>query len=181
MQPWKPIHPALQALQAWEDIALPKILIIEDESDLALGLRNNLEYEGCEVITARDGEEGARLACQERPDLILLDIMLPRLSGLDVCRQLRGKGMNTPIIMLTARGQEIDKVIGLRSARTITSPSRSASANCWRAFTSGCAASQGKKRNRGLIASERSNSISPGIRLSEKESRSICRRVSSRF
>jgi DNA-binding response OmpR family regulator len=92
---------------------LPRILIIEDEPDLALGLRNNLEYEGCEVITARDGEEGVRLACRERPDLILLDIMLPRLSGLDVCRQLRGKGMNTPIIMLTARGQEIDKVIGL--------------------------------------------------------------------
>ena len=92
---------------------MPRILIIEDEPDLALGLRNNLEYEGCEVITARDGEEGARLACQERPDLILLDIMLPSLSGLDVCRQLRGKGMDTPIIMLTARGQEIDKVIGL--------------------------------------------------------------------
>ena len=92
---------------------MPRILIIEDEPDLALGLRNNLEYEGCEVITAHDGEEGARLACQERPDLILLDIMLPRLSGLDVCRQLRVKGMNTPIIMLTARGQEIDKVVGL--------------------------------------------------------------------
>jgi two-component system alkaline phosphatase synthesis response regulator PhoP len=92
---------------------LPKILIIEDEPDLALGLRNNLEYEGYEVSTAWDGEEGLRLACQERPDLILLDVMLPRLSGLDVCRQLRGKGMQTPIIMLTARGQEIDKVIGL--------------------------------------------------------------------
>jgi DNA-binding response OmpR family regulator len=92
---------------------LPRILIIEDEMDLALGLRNNLEYEGCEVITARDGEEGLRLACQERPDLILLDIMLPRLSGLDVCRRVRSKGMQTPIIMLTARGQEIDKVIGL--------------------------------------------------------------------
>jgi DNA-binding response OmpR family regulator len=92
---------------------LPRILIIEDESDLALGLRNNLEIEGCEVITARDGEEGVRLASQENPDLILLDIMLPRLNGLDVCRQLRGKGMGTPIIMLTARGQEIDKVIGL--------------------------------------------------------------------
>jgi DNA-binding response OmpR family regulator len=92
---------------------LPRILIIEDEADLALGLRNNLEIEGCEVITARDGEEGVRLACQENPDLILLDIMLPRLNGLDVCRHLRGKGMGTPIIMLTARGQEIDKVIGL--------------------------------------------------------------------
>jgi DNA-binding response OmpR family regulator len=94
-------------------MALPRILIIEDEPDLAMGLRHNLEYEGYEVIIARDGEEGALLACQERPDLILLDIMLPRLSGLDLCRQLRGKGINTPIIMLTARGQEIDKVIGL--------------------------------------------------------------------
>jgi DNA-binding response OmpR family regulator len=94
-------------------MALPRILIIEDESDLAMGLRNNLEYEGYEVINARDGEEGALLACKERHDLILLDIMLPRLSGLDLCRQLRSKGINTPIIMLTARGQEIDKVIGL--------------------------------------------------------------------
>ncbi len=96
-----------------EDTALPRILIIEDEPDLALGLRNNLEYEGYEVITAGDGEEGLSIACQERPDLVLLDIMLPKLSGLDVCRQLRSKGLHTPIIMLTARGQEIDKVIGL--------------------------------------------------------------------
>jgi two-component system alkaline phosphatase synthesis response regulator PhoP len=92
---------------------LPRILIIEDEPDLVLGLRNNLEYEGYEVITAQDGEQGLNLACQERPDLILLDIMLPRLSGLDVCRELRRRGLQTPIIMLTARGQEIDKVIGL--------------------------------------------------------------------
>lgn len=92
---------------------MPRILIIEDEPDLALGLRNNLEYEGYEVRTAQDGEQGLNLACQERPDLILLDIMLPKLSGLDVCRQLRSRGVQTPIIMLTARGQEIDKVIGL--------------------------------------------------------------------
>lgn len=96
-----------------EGMALPRILIIEDEPDLMLGLRNNLEYEGYEVLTAQDGEQGLHLAWQERPDLILLDLMLPKLSGLDVCRQLRSKGMQTPIIMLTARGQEIDKVIGL--------------------------------------------------------------------
>lgn len=95
------------------DTALLRILIIEDEPDLVLGLRNNLEYEGYEVITAQDGEQGLNLVGQERPDLILLDIMLPRLSGLDVCRQLRSRGSQTPIIMLTARGQEIDKVIGL--------------------------------------------------------------------
>jgi two-component system alkaline phosphatase synthesis response regulator PhoP len=80
---------------------------------MVLGLRDNLEYEGYEVIAAGDGEEGLNRALTESPDLILLDVMLPRLSGLDVCRQLRGKGLETPIIMLTARGQEIDKVIGL--------------------------------------------------------------------
>ncbi len=95
------------------DIALPKILIIEDEPDMALGLRNNFEYEGYEVFTAADGEEGLNLALRMRPDLILLDLMLPKLSGLDVCRQLRSRSAQTPIIMLTARGQEIDKVIGL--------------------------------------------------------------------
>ncbi|HZS04394.1 MAG TPA: response regulator transcription factor [Blastocatellia bacterium] len=92
---------------------MPRILIVEDEPDLALGLRHNLEYEGYEVTTAPDGERGLDAACQERPDLILLDVMLPKLSGLDVCRQLRSRGVQTPIIMLTARGQEIDKVIGL--------------------------------------------------------------------
>jgi DNA-binding response OmpR family regulator len=92
---------------------LPKILIIEDEPDMVLGLRRNLEYEGYEVKAARDGEEGLKCALRESHDLILLDVMLPKLSGLDVCRRLRGGDVETPIIMLTARGQEIDKVLGL--------------------------------------------------------------------
>lgn len=92
---------------------MPRILIIEDEPDLALGLRDNCEYEGYEVLIARDGEEGLRRALEERPELILLDVMLPKLSGLDVCRRLRTSGSGVPIIMLTARGQEIDKVVGL--------------------------------------------------------------------
>jgi DNA-binding response OmpR family regulator len=92
---------------------LRKILIIEDEPDLVLGLRDNFEYEGYEVVVAGDGEEGIRRARGDRPDLILLDVMLPRLSGLEVCRQLRREGFETPIIMLTARGQEIDRVLGL--------------------------------------------------------------------
>lgn len=96
-----------------EDTVLPRILIIEDEQDMVLGLRNNLEWEGFEVIAASDGEEGLSCALSDRPDLILLDIMLPKLSGLDVCRRLRNAGKNTPVIMLTARGQEIDKVLGL--------------------------------------------------------------------
>jgi two-component system alkaline phosphatase synthesis response regulator PhoP len=80
---------------------------------MVLGLRRNLEWDGFEIITASDGDSGLSSALTEHPDLILLDIMLPRLSGLDVCRRLRGTGSETPVIMLTARGQEIDKVIGL--------------------------------------------------------------------
>lgn len=80
---------------------------------MVLGLKDNCEYEGYEVLVARDGEEGIWLALNQKPDLILLDIMLPKLSGLDVCQQLRKQGVEIPIIMLTARGQEIDKVVGL--------------------------------------------------------------------
>lgn len=92
---------------------MQRVLIIEDEPDMALGLRDNCEYEGYTVVVARDGEEGLSRAIADKPDIILLDIMLPKLSGLDVCRHLRSNGVETPIIMLTARGQEIDKVVGL--------------------------------------------------------------------
>lgn len=80
---------------------------------MILGLRDNFEYEGYDVLVARDGKEGLSRALADNPDVILLDIMLPKMSGLDVCRQLRSNGVDTPVIMLTARGQEIDKVIGL--------------------------------------------------------------------
>jgi DNA-binding response OmpR family regulator len=96
-----------------EDTKLQKVLIIEDEPDMVLGLRDNFEYEGYDVLVARDGREGLDRALADSPDLILLDIMLPKMSGLDVCRKLRSNGVDTPVIMLTARGQEIDKVIGL--------------------------------------------------------------------
>jgi DNA-binding response OmpR family regulator len=92
---------------------LQKVLIIEDEPDMVLGLKDNFEYEGYDVMVARDGREGLTRALADRPDVILLDIMLPKMSGLDVCRELRNQGLDTPVIMLTARGQEIDKVIGL--------------------------------------------------------------------
>jgi two-component system alkaline phosphatase synthesis response regulator PhoP len=92
---------------------LQKVLIIEDEPAMVLGLRDNFEYEGYEVLVARDGAEGMDRALKDKPNVILLDVMLPVKSGLDVCRELRSKGVDTPIVMLTARGQEIDKVIGL--------------------------------------------------------------------
>ena len=90
-----------------------KILVVEDEPNMVAGLRDNFEFEGYEVITARDGVEGLQRALEESPDLVVLDVMMPRLSGLEVCRQLRAKRASIPIIMLTARGQEVDKVVGL--------------------------------------------------------------------
>ena len=92
-----------------------KVLIVEDDQAMAVALRDGFTYEGYSVQVARDGAAGLRLATERGLDLVILDVMLPRLSGLDVCRQLRGAGNNTPIIMLTARGQEIDKVLGLKT------------------------------------------------------------------
>jgi DNA-binding response OmpR family regulator len=92
---------------------MKKILIIEDEQDLIKGLKLNLSDEGYHVDWALDGMEGLRKAIEEAPDLIILDIMLPEMNGLDVCRELRHKNINTPVIMLTAKGEEIDKVVGL--------------------------------------------------------------------
>lgn len=95
----------------------PLILIVEDEVDLVTLLKYNLEKEGFRVLTAHDGEEGLLLADEQSPHLILLDWMLPLMSGLEVCRQLRRnpKTREIPVIMLTARGEEADKVRGLNS------------------------------------------------------------------
>jgi DNA-binding response OmpR family regulator len=90
-----------------------KILIVEDEPKMVAGLRDNFEFEGYQVITAGDGVEGLQKALDESPDLVVLDVMMPRMSGLEVCKQLRAKRASLPIIMLTARGQEVDKVVGL--------------------------------------------------------------------
>ena len=92
---------------------MAKVLIIEDEPNMVLGLKDSCEYEGYEVAVARNGKEGLEKATTEKPDIILLDVMLPLMSGIDVCRALRTRGIETPILMLTARSQEIDKVIGL--------------------------------------------------------------------
>jgi DNA-binding response OmpR family regulator len=92
-----------------------KVLIVEDDQAMAVALRDGFTYEGYAVHVARDGAAGLRMAEERSHDLVILDVMLPRMSGLDVCRQLRSSGNETPIIMLTARGQEIDKVLGLKT------------------------------------------------------------------
>jgi two-component system alkaline phosphatase synthesis response regulator PhoP len=92
---------------------MTKILIVEDEPNMVAGLRDNFEYEGYEVLTASDGAEGLGRALNDAPDLVILDVMMPRMSGLDVCKQLKAKRPSLPVIMLTARGQEVDKVVGL--------------------------------------------------------------------
>ncbi len=90
-----------------------RILVIEDDPDMAMGLRDNLQFEGYQVTAAASGEDGLRSALKEAPQLVLLDVMLPGIDGFEVCQRLRAKGIKAPIIMLTARGQEIDKVRGL--------------------------------------------------------------------
>ena len=90
-----------------------KILIVEDNADLATGLEINLKKEGYKVFKAATGEEGIKTAIHDSPDLIILDIMLPGISGLDVCRDLRQKSIGIPIIMLTAKSDELDRVVGL--------------------------------------------------------------------
>ena len=90
-----------------------KILIVEDEEDVARGLELNLKKEGYRVIKANRGDTAVDLAIKENPHLILLDVMLPGLSGVDVCREVRKKGIEAPIIMLTAKAEEIDRVLGL--------------------------------------------------------------------
>ena len=92
----------------------PKILLVEDEAGLRLTLSDRLGSEGYTVETAIDGEAGLERAASGRYDLVILDVMLPRMSGFDVCREVRQRGVTTPILMLTARGQVVDKVVGLK-------------------------------------------------------------------
>ncbi len=91
-----------------------KILLVEDEQGLIVTLTDRLTSEGFDVVSASDGKTGFDLACEQRFDLILLDVMLPKKNGYDIARDLRQKGIQTPILMLTAKGETIDKVLGLK-------------------------------------------------------------------
>lgn len=93
---------------------MTRVLIVEDNHDLAFGLRNNLEIEGYAVEVAADGPTGLAAARQVQPDLIVLDLMIPGIDGYRVLRQLRDDGLNMPVLILTAKGEEADKVLGFR-------------------------------------------------------------------
>ena len=92
---------------------MSRILVVEDDLAILRGLRDNFAAEGYEVFVAEDGAEGYRLAREEDPDLIVLDLMLPALSGYEICRKLREEGDSVMILMLTARGEEADRILGL--------------------------------------------------------------------
>ncbi len=92
---------------------MARILVIEDEPEMQRGLRDNLEFEGYDVVVIGDGKKGLQTILDKKFDLILLDVMLPGMSGFDVCKKARAEGIITPIIMLTAKGEEVDKILGL--------------------------------------------------------------------
>ena len=89
------------------------VLVIEDDPAILTGLSDNLQCEGYDVITAADGETGYRLAREKKPDLLILDLMLPEMGGYEVCRKLRSEGVAAPILILSARGEEANRVLGL--------------------------------------------------------------------
>jgi sigma-B regulation protein RsbU (phosphoserine phosphatase) len=92
---------------------MSRILIVEDDPAILCGLKHNLEFESHQVLTAADGEAGYRSVHEHSPDLVILDLMLPKLSGHDLCRRVRGEGFHAPILMLSSRSQEADRVLGL--------------------------------------------------------------------
>src|SRR5216117_741549 len=125
---------------------MPRILIVDDQPEIVRGLEDNLRFEGYQTTSATNGEDALALALSDAPDLVLLDLMLPRMSGWDVCRELRRKGIDVPVIMLTARGAEVDRVLGLELGADdyVTKPSRCASSSlaCAR-----CCGARGRGRN----------------------------------
>ena len=92
---------------------MSRVLVIEDDAAILRGLADNLAFESYEVLTAEDGEAGLRILREQRPDVVILDLMLPKMNGYEVCRKARAEGLNMPIIMLTARGEEADRIVGL--------------------------------------------------------------------
>jgi len=117
-----------------------KILVVDDDARIRDLLRRYLTQEGFEVLLAEDGKSLTRIMLRETADLIVLDLMMPGEDGLSICRRLRAANDVTPVIMLTAKGEDIDRIVGLEVGRTITWANPSTPVNCWHASTPCCAA-----------------------------------------
>ena len=113
---------------------MKRILIIEDDTAILRGLKDNLEFEHYEVLTAAEGEQGYCLVHEKKPDLIILDLMLPRMSGYELCRKIRSEGILIPVLMLTARGEEPDRVRGLDLGADDYMTSLFHCPSCWPGF-----------------------------------------------
>src|SRR6185312_10178593 len=90
-----------------------KVLVVEDDLSILTGLSMNLRFEGYDVLQAQDGQKGLQLAIDEEPEVVVLDVMLPGMNGYEVCKELRRRGRDTVIVMVSAKGQEFEKVMGL--------------------------------------------------------------------
>ena len=153
-----------------------KILIVEDEPDMVLGLKDNFEFEGYEVVTASDGAAGLERARTEKPDLVILDIMLPKLYGLEVCKTLRGEGFDDADHH-AHRARPGDRQGGRAWswAPTTTSPSPSRSASCWPACAPSCAAPRAARSAWRATGSRTSSWTSRPTAPRRAASRSTCR------
>ena len=147
---------------------MARILIVEDEPDIALGLEMDLRDEGYEVEIVSDGVEATQRGKQPGWDLILLDVMLPRRDGFDVCRDLRRAKIGTPILMLTAKVQEAEKVMGLDFGAD-DSPSLSVRGNCKREFAP-CCVERPRRSLKGSNTSENAKWIWTALRYGKLES-----------
>jgi len=94
-------------------VTMARIIVVDDEPEMVRGLEDNLRYEGHETLAATNGADALALVAREAPDLVILDVMMPVMSGWDVVKELRRRGLDVPVIMLTARGEEVDRVLGL--------------------------------------------------------------------
>ena len=124
---------------------MERILIIEDETPMRTALADLLAAEGYRTLTAADGESGLERGLSEKPDLILLDMMMPKLDGFALCAELRRLANDVPVLMLTAKGQIEDRVTGLDAGADDYWSSRSAPRNCWPACAPCCGAWNGKR------------------------------------
>lgn len=133
-----------------------KILLVEDDLSILTGLSINLRHEGFEVLQAQDGDRGLRRAIDDAPDLVILDVMLPGMNGFEVLKELRRRGLTLPIVMLSAKGMEQDKIMGLDLGADDYISKPFASVSWWHASAPSCGGTGSAQRIPAVLAASRS-------------------------